>query len=165
MLRAIFAIDRYGGMGNKGSLPWPHDPEDMRWFRQHTSNQLVIMGSSTWLDPTMPSPLPHRINVVVSDQPPHKFYGADYIVKTDNLSVTLGEIASQHKERSCWVIGGPKLLTMTRHLITDAYVTHYHDEYEADAVLDVACWLNNAMIQEESYGNNKTFRRYTCTPI
>ena len=165
MLKAIFAIDHNGGMGNKGSLPWPHDSEDMRWFKQHTSNQVVIMGSSTWLDPNMPSPLPNRTNVVISDQPKHKFFGADYIIKTHNLRVELPNLKSQYKDNTFWVIGGPTLLTLTRDMIDEAYVTHYHNDYESDAKLDAVNWFKNTMMQQESFGKNKTFRVYKCSPI
>lgn len=165
MIKAIFAIDINGGMGNKGSLPWPYDAEDMRWFKSHTENQVVIMGSGTWLDPNMPSPLPNRINVVISSQNPDKFLGANHVIKTDDLNTALHEIELQYKDKSCWIIGGSKLLSTTRHLITDAYITHYQSEYTCDVTLDITTWLKNTIIQEESYGRNKIFRRYVCTRI
>jgi dihydrofolate reductase len=164
-MKAIFAIDRNGGMGNHGSLPWPHDTDDMKWFKKHTSGQVVVMGSGTWLDPKMPNPLPNRINVVVSDQPIINFFGADHVIKTYNFLTSLTNIASLYKDKTCWIIGGPTLLMLTRDLITEAVVTHYHTECEADTVLDAVKWFNNTMVQDESYGRNKTYRIYKCNHI
>jgi dihydrofolate reductase len=53
MICTIFATDQMGTFGNRGTLPWPIDPEDMAWFREHTLNQIVIMGRNTWNDPKM----------------------------------------------------------------------------------------------------------------
>ncbi len=68
MICTIFSVDQMGGFGNNGSMPWDHDPEDMAWFREHTLNQVVVMGRNTWDDPKMPKPLPDRINCVISNR-------------------------------------------------------------------------------------------------
>jgi len=165
MMRAIFAIDLNGGMGKAGSLPWPHDPEDMKWFRDHTGDQVVVMGSRTWQDPNMPSPLPGRINVVVSDQPAELFNGADHIISNTRLRESLGEIELMYPGKGVWIIGGANLLSRTRDVVSEAYVTHFHDDYGCDTVLAARDWLQNTTIQTESYGRNKTFRVYTCNHI
>ena len=165
MIRAIFAIDLNGGMGKAGSLPWPHDAEDMGWFRYHTKDQVVVLGSRTWQDPNMPSPLPGRINVVVSDQPADLFAGADHVIPNMHLRDSLDEIELMHPGKGVWIIGGANLLRRARDLVSEAYVTHFHDDYGCDTVLDATDWLLSTTIQAESYGRNKTFRVYTCNHI
>lgn len=44
MIKAIFAVDYWGGMGFNGSLPWPTHKEDFQYFKDHTINNIVIMG-------------------------------------------------------------------------------------------------------------------------
>ena len=57
MICTIFATDQMGTFGNRGTLPWPMDAEDMAWFREHTIDQIVVMGRKTWDDPKMKKPL------------------------------------------------------------------------------------------------------------
>ena len=69
MICTIFATDQMGTFGNRGTLPWPMDSEDMAWFREHTLDQIVVMGRNTWDDPKMKKPLPNRINCVITSRP------------------------------------------------------------------------------------------------
>ena len=165
MINAIFAIDNNGGMGSRGSLPWPHDSEDMRWFQRHNKNQIVVMGSATWLDPNMPSPLPNRINVVVSRKHLEDFPGADYVMNVNELDWGFKLIAQDYPDKTIWIIGGPRLLTISRNFIETAIVTHYNSDYGCDAILDTKSWFTNTEIQDESPGINKIFRKYKCKPI
>ena len=50
-IKAILACDDYGGVSKKGTLPWPHNSTDLKWFKSNTVNSIVIMGSTTWEDP------------------------------------------------------------------------------------------------------------------
>ena len=59
-IKAIFAVDKFGGMGFNGSLPWPHHSEDLAYFKEQTTNHIVVMGRNTWEDPKLPKPLPGR---------------------------------------------------------------------------------------------------------
>ena len=79
MLKAIMAVDDEGGVSKLGRMPWPKNSSDLEWFKNHTVNQVVIMGRSTWIDPKMPTPLLNRINVLITSKPPSFFPGADII--------------------------------------------------------------------------------------
>jgi dihydrofolate reductase len=74
MICSILAATNLGGIGNRGTLPWPKHTQDMIWFKEHTENQIVVMGRNTWDDPKMPKPLPNRINYVVSGRHVDKEY-------------------------------------------------------------------------------------------
>jgi dihydrofolate reductase len=54
-------------IGDRGKLPWSI-PEDVRRFRQLTLNHTVIMGRKTWELDLEQSPLPQRLNIVVSQK-------------------------------------------------------------------------------------------------
>ena len=64
-VKAILACDADWGIGKDGNLPWPHNPADLKWFKQSTLNHTVVMGKATW-DSLPVKPLPNRVNVVVS---------------------------------------------------------------------------------------------------
>lgn len=49
MKSMILAVDRNGGIGYNGGLPWPRIDEDMAWFRHVTmQHKRCIMGRKTW---------------------------------------------------------------------------------------------------------------------
>jgi dihydrofolate reductase len=64
MINCIVAVERNQGIGFEGQMPWPHLKGDMAWFRKMTTNQVVIMGSTTY--DSLGKSLPNRINVVIS---------------------------------------------------------------------------------------------------
>lgn len=58
------------GIGKDGLLPWSKIDEDMRYFRELTTNQTVVMGSKTFFSlPKKSRPLPSRRNIVVTRTP------------------------------------------------------------------------------------------------
>ena len=65
MIRAILACDQDWGIGKDGDLPWPHNPDDLKWFKEQTTGSVVAMGKRTW-DSLPTKPLPNRNNVVVT---------------------------------------------------------------------------------------------------
>src|ERR1035437_4063583 len=60
---AIAAVAKNGVIGNGNELPWSI-PEDMKFFREATRDQIVIMGRKT-LD-ALGKPLPKRENAIIS---------------------------------------------------------------------------------------------------
>lgn len=63
MIIGIVAVDRNGAIGKGGKLPW-HYSADMRFFKETTTGNAVVMGHKTWL--TLKKPLPNRLNIVLS---------------------------------------------------------------------------------------------------
>jgi dihydrofolate reductase len=35
MIKAILACDDAGGVANNGTLPWPHNSTDLKWFKEN----------------------------------------------------------------------------------------------------------------------------------
>ncbi len=63
MITMIAAIAQNRVIGHHGKLPWSL-PEDMKLFREYTSNNTVVMGRKTF--ESIGKPLPNRHNIVVS---------------------------------------------------------------------------------------------------
>ena len=68
MIKAIMAVDEKGGISKGQSMPWPKNSIDLKWFKENTINNVVVMGRKTWEDPFMPTPLKSRINVLITSK-------------------------------------------------------------------------------------------------
>jgi dihydrofolate reductase len=158
MIKAIFAVDRNGGIGQGGSLPWPYDKQDMQWFSNNTRNHIVIMGSNTWLDPKMPKPLPERLCCVVSNQPVDNFRDAHYVINGDFIEQSLAVLKANNPDRDIWIIGGAKLIESTKHLFEQIYLTVFDDNYNCDVAVNVIELLNGFQMDWETYGKDKLFQ-------
>lgn len=161
-VNAIFAIDNNGGMGKNGTLPWPYDREDMKWFVSNTKNQVVVMGSNTWNDQNMPTPLPGRINVVITSKHIEDFPGAEYVIRPNKDEIEFGfsEINRDYPDIDIWVIGGSQVLDITQNLIQKAYITQFDNNFDCDINLDIEKWLLEFNLTTEIQGINKKFRIY-----
>ena len=65
MISAIVAVDNNWGIGYNGNL-LEHIPDDLKYFKQLTSNKMVVMGRKTW-DSLPIKPLPDRLNIVITN--------------------------------------------------------------------------------------------------
>jgi len=63
MIIGIVAVDRNLAIGKHGKLPW-HYSADMKFFKQTTIGNAVVMGRRTWS--TLKGPLPNRQNIVLT---------------------------------------------------------------------------------------------------
>src|SRR5215210_2783795 len=63
MIIGIVAIARNLAIGKDGKLPW-HYSADLKFFKETTTGNVVVMGSNTWR--AIGKPLPDRLNVVLS---------------------------------------------------------------------------------------------------
>lgn len=60
---AIVAVARNLAIGKNGKLPW-HYPADLKFFKQTTTGNAIVMGFNTWQ--SIGKPLPNRLNIVMS---------------------------------------------------------------------------------------------------
>jgi dihydrofolate reductase len=136
MINAIFAVDFNGGMGFNGTLPWPHNAEDLQQFKNLTTGHVVVCGRKTWDDPKMPKPLPNRTVYVATHRPVSyaQPFGGD--IKQKVL-----DIESAHPDKKIFVIGGVEILEATRSLLDRVYVTHIKGAYRSDTRIHVKEFL------------------------
>ncbi len=152
MICTIFSTDQVGTFGNRGTLPWSINSEDMDWFRAHTLNQVVVMGRNTWDDPKMRKPLPDRINCVITNQPiaypqVRKISG-DYISQIKNLQ-------QLYPQKNIFVIGGPKIIMECKDLIDYAYVTHRKGAAFSDVRIDLKAFMTGMRITSSRPSTDK----------
>ncbi len=132
MIKAIFAVDVWGGMGYNGSLPWPHHSEDFKYFKEQTTNQVVVMGRRTWDDPKMPKPLPDRICYVATNRAVQKAA----VLKGD-LTVEIKKLQSMYPHKDIWIIGGPDIILNCKDIIDQLHITHFKGQFRADVKMDM----------------------------
>lgn len=66
MIKMIVAVDLKGGIGKDNDLLF-HNKEDMKFFKETTERNAVIMGYNTYLS-LGSKPLPNRFNIVLTDK-------------------------------------------------------------------------------------------------
>ena len=147
------AVDEDGGVSKLGSMPWPKNSNDLKWFKKNTLNQLVIMGRLTWVDPEMPTPLKNRINILVTNKSPNLFPGADNYISGD-LNIQLMKVASQYERLEKWVIGGPNLVNQLFDLIDTFYLTRIYGKYNCDKKLNLQQIKENMKLDKKILSNN-----------
>ena len=128
MIRAIFAADDNMGIGKNGTIPWPKNMEDLKWFKKNTDGQIVVMGRNTWDDPMMPKPLSNRYSIVVSNR--NMIDGPNMIIKRDSVERYLKMFTDVNKD--VWIIGGGRLLTHTLHMCDEVWISRIKGNYECD---------------------------------
>ena len=131
MIKAILACDQEWGIGKDGNLPWPHNPADLKWFKDNTSGFIIVMGKSTW-DSLPRKPLPNRSNIIVTssekgnDLPDYQF------IKFDAAKE---ELVNLNKLQDVWIIGGAKLVIGLLDIIDEFHLSRIQGAYDCDTFL------------------------------
>lgn len=121
-----------GVIGKNNQLPW-HFPSDMKFFKELTTGQTVIMGRKTYESiPEKFRPLPNRENIVLSHSVPGN---TDLAEKQTALRYfTSIEAALQNvKTEKAFIIGGASIYKQTLDCIDGIYLTLIHRNYDGDA--------------------------------
>ena len=101
MVKLILALDKYFGISKNNILPW-HLTKDLKRFKNLTKNETVIMGRKTWDSlPNKFKPLPNRLNVMVSSQPPIQIHS-----KYNNVETSTNLFNTLNNYNNSWIIGG-----------------------------------------------------------
>ena len=89
MIKAIMAVDDNGGISKGLSMPWPKNSKDLQWFKKNTLNQVIVMGSKTWEDPFMSTPLKDRENILITTKDNSFYPGANVYIKGNIVDAIL----------------------------------------------------------------------------
>jgi len=117
----IVAIDRNFAIGKGGKLPW-HYSADMKFFKETTIGNAVVMGRRTWS--TLKGPLRDRQNFILTAN--------GNVTNTDDIVVVndIDAVLDRAKDLDChlFVIGGAKVYQaflphVDRWLVTEIPLT------------------------------------------
>ena len=130
----IVAVADNNAIGRKNALLW-NLPGDMKYFRQQTTGNAVIMGWMTFQ--SIGRPLPKRHNIVISLFPwPDAPAEVTVVDSLDAAFAAAEEMADQvgHDETRAFVIGGAYTYAEAMDVVDTMHITHVHDAPEdADA--------------------------------
>ena len=121
MIIGIVAVSKNNAIGKGGKLPW-HYSSDMKFFRETTTGNAVVMGRKTWM--SLEKPLKHRLNIVLS---------RDSSIEPQESLVVLRDIESvlsfsESLTTDLFVIGGAQIYKeftphIERWLVTEVPLT------------------------------------------
>ena len=154
MINAVFAVADNGAFGNKGSLPWPHIPEDLKLFKQLTENTILVMGRYTY----------ESLPIKPTSSRPFIILSTSDIQVTKHLSTCSSFESLLTRGGNYTIIGGASLLTpeVLKHC-TNIYVSCIEGNYDHDVALSTRTqlWLKNMPSETLVWVKDKfTCKRY-----
>jgi dihydrofolate reductase len=125
----IVAIAKNYAIGKGGRLPW-HYPADLKFFKETTTGNAVVMGANTWR--SIGRPLPNRLNVVLSGSnsvtPPSE------VMRLSSKDEVLD--LARYLNRDLYIMGGAQVYAEFADVIQKWFVTIVPIEIEeADVFL------------------------------
>jgi dihydrofolate reductase len=164
MIIAIVCVDKNWGIGYQGKL-LTCIPEDMRFFKEKTTNNVVIMGRKTY--ESLPSkPLPRRTNIVVTSKitSPCEVCEVDEngtIFVTMDFVKTFLSTLSENSPVNYFIIGGGQIYNELLPYCQKAYVTKVNYGYKnVDAHFPNLDTMNNWAETENGEGKDYKGLRY-----
>jgi len=123
MIIGIVAISTNYAIGKDGKLPWHHS-SDLKFFKETTTGNAVVMGSNTWR--SIGKPLPNRLNIVLSRSRTLELPADVRKLSDVNEVVAL----SKDLDSDIYIIGGAKIFEAFADLIDKWIVTVVPDEVD-----------------------------------
>jgi len=123
----IAAVAENGVIGNNGKLPW-HIPEDLKRFKELTSENIVLMGRRTF-ESLGSKPLPNRANFVISKS--LLGHGIDNVVVCPDLPMPIA--VGRYSKKDLYIIGGAEIYKQTINLADKLLITRVHQSPEGDS--------------------------------
>ena len=151
-MNLIAAVDRHWGIGKGGEL-LTSIPQDMKFFRETTTGQVVVMGRKTMESFPGGKPLPNRVNIVLTRDPSYTKEGAVIVHSLDELK----EALHPYPDQSVFVIGGETIYRQLLDECDTAYLTKIDHVFDADAFFpDIDAmpqWQCISTSEEQTYFN------------
>lgn len=130
---AIVAVDKNLAIGKDGKLPW-HYPADLKFFKETTTGNAIVMGYTTY--ESIGRPLPNRVNIVLSRT---RKVDHDQVKTMRNVGWVM-DFADSY-EGDVFIIGGAKTYENFADVIDKWLVTEVPIEVEgADTFIDQKLW-------------------------
>ncbi len=118
------------GIGKAGDLMF-RLPLDMKFFRETTTDGVVIMGRKTLESFPNKKPLPKRVNIVISKNPDFKAEGA---IVANSIEEAV-QIANEYTDKKIFVIGGAAIYEAMLPYCDKAYITKVFEYADADSFI------------------------------
>ena len=158
-MKIIVAVDKNWAIGKDNKL-LVSIPADMKFFRETTQGNVVVMGRKTLESFPQGQPLQRRVNIVISRN-------KDYQVKGAVVVHSIEEAMEEAKkyEGEIFVIGGESIYRAMLPYCQTALVTKIDHAYEADTYFpnldEDPEWELTGETEEQTYFDLEyVFRKY-----
>lgn len=149
-MNIIVNADKNWAIGKNNSL-LVRIPADMKYFRQMTEGNIVVMGRKTLESFPNGLPLKNRTNIVLTGNPNYHVKDAVIVHTTEELLEEL----KKYDEEEIFVIGGESIYRAMLPYCNIAYVTRTDHVYEADTwfpdLEKDPDWQKTAETDEQTY--------------
>jgi dihydrofolate reductase len=154
----IVAIGENRAIGKNNQLLW-HMPADLKFFKQTTSGNTVIMGRKTF--DSVGRPLPNRRNIVITRNTDLKIEGVEVVNSLDEaLKITKTE------ENDVFIVGGAEIYKQAIAKTNKIFLTTVHHNFEADTFFPEINQTEWETISEENFNaDEKNKYNYTITVL
>lgn len=125
-MKLIVAVDKNWAIGKNNRMMWSI-PADLKFFRETTKGNVVIMGRKTLESFPQGQPLEERVNIVLTRNPAYKVRGA---VVAHSVKEAFKEAGKY--DREVYVIGGESIYRQILPQCDLAFVTKIDHAYDAD---------------------------------
>ncbi|MBM7569883.1 dihydrofolate reductase [Aquibacillus albus] len=143
MISLLVAMDRNRVIGYKNDLPW-RLPKDLKFFKELTTNNVIIMGRKTF--DSIKRPLPNRKNVIVTRDPS---YSQENCTVIHSLETVL-EWNRQHPTVEYFIIGGGEIFKQALAVADRMYVTYIDEDFPGDTYFptyDESEWIETNRVK------------------
>lgn len=126
-MKIIVSVDLNWGIGCDGKL-LQHIPEDMKFFKEKTIGNVVVMGRETFESLPGKNPLKDRVNIVLSRD---RSFKDDRLIICNSIEDTLKEL-QKYENSKVFIIGGETIYKQFLPYCDELYITKIQNEYKAD---------------------------------
>lgn len=143
-IKLICAISKNNVIGNENKLPWSIS-EDLKRFKELTSNNWIVMGRKTF--DSIGRPLPNRKNIVLSK---NKNLRIDSVEVFNSPKEVIESYKNNSDQKDLFIIGGTYVYELFLEYSEYLFITHVDKEYSGDAFFPKIDWNEWKLISEES---------------
>ena len=144
-LTIIAAVSINNVIGNNNKLIWKLS-NDLKRFRNLTTNHSVIMGRKTF--ETLPNPLPDRDNIVITRD-------TNYSKPNIQVCSSIEDAINLTKtDTQPFIIGGGEIYSQTINIVDKIELTRVHKEFDGDAYFPEIPLDIFKLINEENYNSD-----------
>ncbi|GGC81234.1 dihydrofolate reductase [Enterococcus wangshanyuanii] len=164
MLAAIWAQDEQGTIGKENRLPW-HLPNDLKFFKQMTEDNTIVMGRKTF-EGMGSRPLPNRQTIVMTRDKNYKASGVIVVHDIDEVLAYAQEFSG-----ITFIAGGSKVYEEFLPYCDVLYRTVISHTFDGDSVFPEVSWEDWTLINlspgeqdEQNYYSYQfeTYQRKVC---
>ena len=145
----LIMAEQNGLIGIGNYLPWDHHSGDMKFFKEKTENNIVVMGRKTF-ESLGSRPLPNRLNIVLTRSKEIMYIGRSkaqviFVNSIEQMYLMLSN-RNDYPYRDIWVIGGKQIYELFMSVADRIYISNIPQSHPINPKIPQSM-LTNAKLQ------------------